>query len=149
MAPPNKDEVLAACASCHGTLQERAAGVHAFRCECGDVGAVCATCELACDGYLTCRGCVEEESKMDTTCAAPCAPSVHGVIHTAAHVVESWGEFFVHLEVDGKVVDIAGPFNDEIDANLAALRNSDEPGWQAPAWAKRRQRPVVRGQLST
>lgn len=125
---------------------------HAFRCACGDMGAACATCMLVSDGVLACRACAADEEAHGTTdmTAFTARPSVREVTaqsepdHTTAHVVESWGEFFVHVEVGGKVVDVAGPFHDETDAQLAALRNSNAPCWSAPSWAKRRERTDVR-----
>ncbi len=39
-----------------------------------------------------------------------------------AHVYRRFGEFFVHLFVVGEEFDVAGPFDDELDATLAGER---------------------------
>jgi hypothetical protein len=106
---------------------------------------------LVADGALVCRACGDEEARETAEgFAAPGCRSTQDETADSepdpmtAHVVESWGEFFVNVEVGGKVVDVAGPFHDEADAQLAALRNSNDPCWSAPSWAKRRVRTDVR-----
>ena len=143
-------EATTHCAGCSSTLEAPTSRTRSFRCQCGAVAMQCGACALVDRTPVVCEPCAamlehESEPLSVEAVADTATPEASNDDHAEpvrytvdALIVDSRGEYFVHFVVDSKVVDVAGPFDDEADAHLASQRHSDDPDWTAPAWARRR-----------